>query len=290
MRGRLARRLPGRPGPIRLGAAGFLPRTAVRRTRTWSNIRYNPAPAAAPSPDAELRPGERYYSVLLEEGGKFIRKDYGAEAWHGRRPAPSASGGAATPPQGSRRQQPIDDEMLMECFRPSGRPDGAERRALPLCRGPAADAAATPPVRANAEEDGQEVLADACREPASDMPWSTAASPMRNWLRCRTRCSRHWVGSSSRASGGVLVEGVHAVQSSPVWVWGRCSCSAARPSRRTAATWPACAGRRPVADGGQAGEVPERQRQRLGTVDALSCTNLAIDCKANGQASAWAVR
>ncbi len=65
----------------------------------------------------ELRPGERYYSVLLEEGGKFIRKDYSAEAWPGvPEGAFSFWMGRLTPPQGKRRQQPIDDEMLMECF------------------------------------------------------------------------------------------------------------------------------------------------------------------------------
>ena len=31
----------------------------------------------------ELRPGEKFYSVLLQEGGKLIRHDYAAEAWHG---------------------------------------------------------------------------------------------------------------------------------------------------------------------------------------------------------------
>lgn len=65
----------------------------------------------------ELRPGERYYSVLLEEGGKFVRKDYSAEAWQGvPEGAFSFWMGRLTPPQGKRRQQPIDDEMLMECF------------------------------------------------------------------------------------------------------------------------------------------------------------------------------
>jgi hypothetical protein len=64
----------------------------------------------------ELRPGERYYSVLLEENGKFVRKDYSAEAWQGApKDAFSFWMGRLMPPQGKRRQ-PIDDEMLMECF------------------------------------------------------------------------------------------------------------------------------------------------------------------------------
>ena len=64
----------------------------------------------------ELQPGERYYSVLLEEAGKFVRKDFSLEAWQG---APEGAFsfwmGRLAPPQGKRRP-PIDDEMLMECF------------------------------------------------------------------------------------------------------------------------------------------------------------------------------
>jgi hypothetical protein len=64
----------------------------------------------------ELRPGEPYYSVLLEEDGKFVRKDFSVEAWQG---APEGAfsfwKGRLTTPQGKRRL-PIDDEMLVECF------------------------------------------------------------------------------------------------------------------------------------------------------------------------------
>ena len=64
----------------------------------------------------ELQPGERYYGVLVEEDGKFIRKDYSVEAWQG---APEGAFsfwmGRLAPPQGKRRPA-IDDEMLLECF------------------------------------------------------------------------------------------------------------------------------------------------------------------------------
>lgn len=64
----------------------------------------------------EFRKGERFYSVLLEEAGKFVRKDYSEKAWQG---PPEGSLGfwktrcsdSATP-----RRPPIDDEMLMECL------------------------------------------------------------------------------------------------------------------------------------------------------------------------------
>jgi hypothetical protein len=64
----------------------------------------------------ELRPGDRYYSVLLEEGGKFVRKDYSADAWQG---APTGAfsfwqgrivGGQAP------KRPPIDDDLLLDCF------------------------------------------------------------------------------------------------------------------------------------------------------------------------------
>jgi hypothetical protein len=72
----------------------------------------------------ELRPGERYYSVLLEEGGQFVRKDYSIEAWTGA-PAEAFSFwmGRLPTPQG-RRRPAIDDEMLMDCFqRLEGQPE-----------------------------------------------------------------------------------------------------------------------------------------------------------------------
>lgn len=64
----------------------------------------------------EIQPGEHYYSVLLEEAGKFVRKDYSVDAWQG---APEGAfsfwKGRLAVSQGKRRL-PIDDEMLMECF------------------------------------------------------------------------------------------------------------------------------------------------------------------------------
>jgi recombinational DNA repair protein (RecF pathway) len=64
----------------------------------------------------ELQPGERYFSVLLEEAGKFVRKDYADESWQG--PPPGAFSfwvGRIAPPQGKRRQ-PIDDDVLVDCL------------------------------------------------------------------------------------------------------------------------------------------------------------------------------
>jgi hypothetical protein len=64
----------------------------------------------------ELRPGERYFSVLTEEAGKFVRRDYAADAWQGP-PAQAFSfwAGKIATPDGKRRP-PIDDELLLDCF------------------------------------------------------------------------------------------------------------------------------------------------------------------------------
>jgi hypothetical protein len=64
----------------------------------------------------ELRPGERVYSVLLEEAGRFTRRDYGAEVWNGPPDdAFSFWAGRVIAPD-TRKRPPIDDEMLFDCF------------------------------------------------------------------------------------------------------------------------------------------------------------------------------
>jgi hypothetical protein len=72
----------------------------------------------------ELRPGEKYVAALLDEGGKFVRRDFAPEAWAG--PPANAIGHWAgrVPAAGeSAKRPPIDDEMLAECFH---RLDGAD--------------------------------------------------------------------------------------------------------------------------------------------------------------------
>src|SRR6266404_3501813 len=64
----------------------------------------------------ELRPGEKFFSVLLEEGGKFLRQDYSTEAWHGP-PQGSFSFWAGHIPVGEEgKRLPIDEELLMDCL------------------------------------------------------------------------------------------------------------------------------------------------------------------------------
>jgi hypothetical protein len=64
----------------------------------------------------ELRAGERYFSVLTEESGKFVRRDYAADAWQGA-PHNAFSFWAGKIPESDARRRPvIDDDMLLDCF------------------------------------------------------------------------------------------------------------------------------------------------------------------------------
>jgi hypothetical protein len=71
----------------------------------------------------ELRPGERYHSVLIDDGARFVRRDYAADAWAGP-PAGAFSHWAGRVPAAgeAQRRPPIDDDLLAECFH---RLDGA---------------------------------------------------------------------------------------------------------------------------------------------------------------------
>jgi len=64
----------------------------------------------------DLRPGERCYTVLLDQGGRFVRRDYAPEAWAGPPPdAFSFWAGRVAATEGKRRPV-IDDELLADCF------------------------------------------------------------------------------------------------------------------------------------------------------------------------------
>jgi len=65
----------------------------------------------------ELRPGEKVFSVLLDDHGQFIRKDFAAESWQGP-PAGAFSFwvGRVLAPE-TKKRLPIDDELLLDCFK-----------------------------------------------------------------------------------------------------------------------------------------------------------------------------
>lgn len=64
----------------------------------------------------ELRPGERYFSVLTDVAGKFERRDYASEAWQGPPPHAFSFWVGKVPPPDARRRPPIDDDLLLDCF------------------------------------------------------------------------------------------------------------------------------------------------------------------------------
>ena len=64
----------------------------------------------------ELKPGERYFSVLLDENGKFVRRDYSAEAWQGPPPGAFSFWVGRIPSGETKKRPPIDDELLLDCF------------------------------------------------------------------------------------------------------------------------------------------------------------------------------
>jgi hypothetical protein len=72
----------------------------------------------------EIKPGERFYSVLLDEGDTFVRQDYSLEAWHGPPEKTFSFWQGRLPACGAPKRPPIDDELLLDCFaRLEGEPE-----------------------------------------------------------------------------------------------------------------------------------------------------------------------
>jgi len=75
----------------------------------------------------ELRPGEKFYSVLLQDGGKFVRHDYAAQAWHGPPDGAFSFWCGCVPAADQNRKLRIDDDLLADCFqRLEGQADAAQ--------------------------------------------------------------------------------------------------------------------------------------------------------------------
>ena len=64
----------------------------------------------------ELKPGETYFSVLLDEHGRFVRREYGREAWQGPPPGAFSFWCGKVPTREQDRRPPVDDDMLLDCF------------------------------------------------------------------------------------------------------------------------------------------------------------------------------
>ena len=64
----------------------------------------------------ELGPGERFFAVLTDEGGKFVRRDFAADAWAGP-PAGVVAYWAGRVPASDRPRKPtFNDGLLLDCF------------------------------------------------------------------------------------------------------------------------------------------------------------------------------
>jgi hypothetical protein len=64
----------------------------------------------------ELRPGDRFIGVLLEQGDKFVRKDYAVDSWQGAPVGAIAHWSGRIPVTGSVKKPTLDDDRLFDCF------------------------------------------------------------------------------------------------------------------------------------------------------------------------------
>lgn len=64
----------------------------------------------------DIKPGERFYSVLLDDGDTFVRQDFSLEAWKGPPEKTFSFWQARLPTAGAPKRPPIDDELLLDCF------------------------------------------------------------------------------------------------------------------------------------------------------------------------------
>jgi hypothetical protein len=66
--------------------------------------------------DRPLSPGERFYGVLSDEDGKFVRRDYAVDAWAGPPAGCVAFWAGRIPASDKPRKPTINDGLLLDCF------------------------------------------------------------------------------------------------------------------------------------------------------------------------------
>jgi hypothetical protein len=79
----------------------------------------------------ELKPGDRFFGVLLDEDGKLVRKDYSEAAWPGPPDGHLAYWVGHVPTDDKPRKPVVNDEVLLDCFdrlRERGDPDSLNFR------------------------------------------------------------------------------------------------------------------------------------------------------------------
>jgi|SRR5579872_343457 len=79
----------------------------------------------------ELKPGDRFHAVLLEQDGKLVRIDFSEEAWPGASPDAVAHWSGRVPTAEKPHKPQINDDILLGCFdrlKDSTDPDGMNFR------------------------------------------------------------------------------------------------------------------------------------------------------------------
>jgi hypothetical protein len=64
----------------------------------------------------ELRPGEKYFALLIKDGAHLLRQDFSPEGWQG--PPPGAFGywTGTVPALDQPQKPPVDDDLLLDCL------------------------------------------------------------------------------------------------------------------------------------------------------------------------------
>jgi hypothetical protein len=64
----------------------------------------------------ELKPGDKFFTALVDDNGQFVRRDYSVEAWQGPPPGVFSFWTGHVPRDTDPNKPRFDDEMFLECF------------------------------------------------------------------------------------------------------------------------------------------------------------------------------
>src|SRR5262245_31822689 len=86
------------------------------REATMTDYQLQSSTRRCASTGRELQPGERYFSALIDEGDRFTRLDYSAEAWACPPGRTFSLWQGKLSAAGVVKRPPIDDELLIDCL------------------------------------------------------------------------------------------------------------------------------------------------------------------------------
>jgi len=64
----------------------------------------------------ELKPGDRFHGLLIEEDGRLVRRDFATDAWTGPPAGHIAHWIGRVPTDDKPRRPAIDENLLLDCF------------------------------------------------------------------------------------------------------------------------------------------------------------------------------